>query len=75
MSYSKNFYNKHPPVDVDGHILEPSNTWKDYLEPKFRNRSIELVMEKSGEALLIDWKPLEVVRNRTALLGGIDGDP
>ena len=75
MSCSKNLYNKHPTVDVDGHILEPRNTWKDYLEPKFRTRAIELVMEKSGEVLLIDGKPLEVVRNRTALLGGIDGDP
>ncbi|MEC9248711.1 MAG: amidohydrolase family protein [Pseudomonadota bacterium] len=62
-------------VDVDGHVLEPRNTWKEYLERKYRNRSIEFAMEDSGEVLLVDGNPLEVVRNRTALLGGIDSDP
>lgn len=64
-----------PTVDVDGHVLEPRNTWKEYLEEKFKKRPIEFVADDSGEVILIDGKPLEVVRNRTALLGGIDHDP
>ena len=67
--------NPHRTVDVDGHVLEPRNTWKEYLEPKYKKRSIEFAMEDSGEVLLVDGEPLEVVRNRTALLGGIDNDP
>ena len=75
MDKSKHFTNPLRTVDVDGHVLEPRNTWKEYLEQKYKKRSIEFAMEDSGEVLLVDGKPLEVVRNRTALLGGIDSDP
>lgn len=62
-------------VDADGHVLEPRNTWIDYLEPQFRDRPIQMVMEEKGEVLLVDGKPVHKLRNRTALLGGIDHDP
>ena len=75
MNTSRKNISSYVTVDVDGHILEPRDTWQKYLEPKFRDRAIKLVMEDSGEVLLIDGKPLEVLRNRTALLGGIDNDP
>ena len=25
-------------VDGDGHVLEPADTWQNYLEPQFRDR-------------------------------------
>ena len=36
-------------VDVDGHILEPSNLWIDNLEPEFKHRALRL--EKDDEGL------------------------
>ena len=63
-------------VDADGHVLEPRNTWVEYLEPEFRDRAIRMVDDDNGdEVLLIDGKPLESMRNRLASLGGIELDP
>ena len=63
-------------VDADGHVLEPRNTWVDYLEPEFRDRAIRMVDDDDGnEVLLIDGKPLESMRGRLASLGGIELDP
>ncbi len=63
-------------VDADGHILEPRNTWLDYIEPRFRDRAIRIERDAGGdEVLLIDGKPLEAVRNRLGALGGIEMDP
>ena len=63
-------------VDADGHILEPRDTWEKYLTPKFRDRAIQIAQDNNGgEVLLFDGKPLEIVRNRLAALGGIEMDP
>jgi hypothetical protein len=63
-------------VDADGHVLEPRNTWVEYLEPEFRDRAIRMVDDDDGnEVLLIDGKPLESMRGRLASLGGIELDP
>ena len=63
-------------VDADGHILEPRNTWLDYIEPRFRDRAIRIGRDAVGhEVLLIDGKSLEVVHGRLAALGGIEMDP
>jgi predicted TIM-barrel fold metal-dependent hydrolase len=63
-------------VDADGHILEPRNTWIDYIDPRFRDRAIRIERDAKGEeVLLIDGKSLEVVRGRLAALGGIEMDP
>ena len=63
-------------VDADGHILEPRDTWIDYIEPGFRDRAIRIVTDDNGdEVMLIDGRPLEVMRNRLAGLGGINLDP
>ena len=35
-------------VDVDGHILEPSNMWKEYIEPEFRERTVEILLDEKG---------------------------
>ena len=65
-----------PTVDADGHVLEPRDTWTKYIAPKFRERAIRIENDVNGdEVLLFDGKPLEVVRNRLATLGGIDMDP
>lgn len=63
-------------VDADGHVLEPRNTWIDYIEPRYRDRAIRVERDTGGdEVLLIDGKPLEVIRGRMAALGGIELDP
>lgn len=35
-------------VDADGHILEPPNLWVDYIDPKFRDRALRIVMDEVG---------------------------
>lgn len=62
-------------VDADGHVLEPRDTWIRYLEPEFRDRAIRIEKDGKGEVLLVDGTPIEALRNRTALLGGIDLEP
>ncbi len=63
-------------VDADGHVLEPRNTWVDYIEPRFRDRAIRVDRDAAGdEVLLIDGKSLEAIRNRLGALGGIEMDP
>jgi predicted TIM-barrel fold metal-dependent hydrolase len=63
-------------VDADGHILEPRNTWIDYIDPAFRDRAIRITIDEHGdEVLLVDGQPLEAMRNGLAALGGINLDP
>jgi len=63
-------------VDADAHVLEPRNTWIDYIDPKFRDRAIRIDRDDRGdELLLIDNRPLEGLRNSLAALGGIELDP
>jgi predicted TIM-barrel fold metal-dependent hydrolase len=63
-------------VDADGHILEPRGTWLEYIDPGFRDRAIRIETDDRGdEVLLIDGRPLEVMRNGLAGLGGIELDP
>jgi predicted TIM-barrel fold metal-dependent hydrolase len=62
-------------VDADGHVLEPRNTWLDYIDPEFRDRAIRIADDRGDEVLLIDGKPLESMRGRLAQLGGIELDP
>ena len=35
-------------VDADGHILEPPTLWEDYIDPKFRDRALRIVMDDDG---------------------------
>ena len=63
-------------VDADGHVLEPRTTWLDYIAPRYRDRAIRIARDDRGdEVLLIDGRPLEIVRNRLAALGGVEMDP
>lgn len=62
-------------IDADGHVLEPPDLWREYLESKYRDRAIR--MEKDGqgfEHLVIDGRPLVVSRGIGPLGAGI-GQP
>ena len=44
-------------IDVDGHILEPSGIWEEYIEPKYRDRTIKILKDDKGlEYLSIEGK-------------------
>jgi predicted TIM-barrel fold metal-dependent hydrolase len=63
-------------VDADGHVLEPRDTWQQYIDPEFRDRAIRIDIDDRGdEVLLVDNRPLESLRNSLASLGGIELDP
>ena len=63
-------------VDVDSHILEPRNTWIEYMDPALRDRAIRIEVDERGdEVLLVDGRPVESMRNGLAGLGGINLDP
>ena len=69
-------FSSSPTVDADGHVLEPRDTWLRYLPQRYRERAIRIEKDAHGdEVLLFDGKPLEVLRNRLAALGGVDMDP
>jgi uncharacterized protein len=63
-------------VDADGHVLEPADTWLEYLDPAYRDRAIRIAHDEHGyEVLLIDGQPLKTLRGQLGALGGIDMDP
>ena len=35
-------------VDADGHVLEPSHLWEEYLEPEYKSRAIRIVKDEKG---------------------------
>ncbi len=62
-------------VDADGHVLEPRNTWIDYIEPKLRDRAIRIEEDDEGvEVLLVDGRSHPALRGRLGALGGIEMD-
>ena len=65
-----------PVVDADGHVLEPADTWIKYIDPHYRDRAIRIDHDEKGyEVLLLDNKPLELMRGHMGVLGGIGMDP
>ncbi len=45
-------------IDVDGHILEPGGLWKEYIEPEYRDRALQILEDDQGlEYLSVDGKP------------------
>ena len=62
-----------PLIDADGHVLEPADTWQNYIDPKFRDRAIRIELDADGrERLLFDNKPFEFLKGNLGGLGGID---
>ncbi len=46
-------------VDADGHILEPLSLWDDYLDPAFRERQPQFVIDDNGkERISVEGKLL-----------------
>src|ERR1700680_4150591 len=46
-------------VDADGHILEPLTLWDDYIDPAFRERRPQFVIDDNGkERLSVEGKLL-----------------
>ena len=44
-----------PLIDAVGHVLEPADTWKKYIDPKFRDRAIRIELDADGrERLMFD---------------------
>src|SRR5262245_28906823 len=35
-------------VDADGHILEPPDLWESYIDPKYRDRALRMVLDENG---------------------------
>ncbi len=54
-------------VDADGHILEPTDLWENYLEARYKPRALRVGVDDAGfEYLEIDRKP-SVRTNRGSL--------
>ena len=50
-------------IDADGHILEPSDLWERYLEPKYRDRALRIVKDENGlDELLIGGERSRMAR-------------
>jgi len=63
-------------VDADGHILEPPDLWETYLEPRYRDRALRLVVDDRGlEALEIGGQPSAMSRRGFPSTLGAMGDP
>jgi len=50
-------------IDADGHILEPSDLWERYLEPRYRHRALRIVKDENGlDELEIDGRRSRLAR-------------
>lgn len=63
-------------VDVDGHIMEPSNLWTDYIDPEYQNHALKIDTDEKGlEYLNVDGDKSYFGRGGTlGALGGIGKD-
>ena len=58
-------------VDMDSHVLEPPDLWDEYIEPRYRDRSIHVRKNENGiEELIVDNTSL--LQGRLAVLGGVN---
>jgi len=63
-------------VDADGHILEPPDLWETYIDPRYRDRALRIVLDENGlEELLIDGKRSTMARKGFPSTLGAMGDP
>ena len=51
-------------IDSDGHVLEPPDFWADYIDPAYRDRVPELIVDTDGK---------ERLRIEGRILGGQKG--
>ena len=38
-------------VDADGHVLEPTDLWERYIDPRFRDRALRFVVDDEGSGI------------------------
>jgi len=63
-------------VDADGHILEPPDLWETYLEPRYRDRALRIVLDENGlEELEIGGARSKMSRRGFPSTLGAMGDP
>jgi predicted TIM-barrel fold metal-dependent hydrolase len=63
-------------VDADGHILEPPDLWERYLEPRYRDRALRIVLDERGlEELEIAGRRSTMTRRGYPSILGAMGDP
>jgi uncharacterized protein len=63
-------------VDADGHILEPPDLWETYIDPKFRDRALRIVLDENGlEELEIDGRRSQMSRRGFPATLGAMGAP
>lgn len=39
-------------VDGDGHVIEPRDTWLDYIAPTYRERAIRIARDDAGDEVV-----------------------
>jgi predicted TIM-barrel fold metal-dependent hydrolase len=63
-------------VDADGHILEPPDLWETYIDPKYRDRALRIVVDENGlEELEIGGQRSKLSRRGFPSTLGAMGDP
>ena len=63
-------------VDADGHILEPPDLWETYLEARYRDRALRIVLDERGlEELEIGGQRSTMSRRGFPSTLGAMGDP
>jgi predicted TIM-barrel fold metal-dependent hydrolase len=60
-------------IDADGHVLEPPDLWKQYLENEYKDRAIRIRLDEEGyEYLEVDGRPSsQAVKGTLALMGAM----
>ena len=60
-------------ADADGHIMEPGDLWKENLEPRYRDRAMQVTRGEDGlDYLEIDGRGSEVLNGALGGLGTLD---
>jgi predicted TIM-barrel fold metal-dependent hydrolase len=63
-------------IDADGHVLEPTWLWEEYLEERYRPRALRVKLDDRGlEYLELDGRPSERTKNGVLGVMGAMGDP
>jgi len=62
-------------IDADGHVLEPTTLWEEYLEPRYRDRALHVRIDDDGlEYLEIGGQPSKRTNRGSLGLMGAMGD-
>ncbi len=63
-------------IDADGHILEPPDLWENYIDPRYRDRALRIVLDEDGlEELEINGKRSTMTRRGFPSTLGTMGEP